>query len=367
MDFRLDCRYFRGEKPCQFQCDCPGCVHYAPMGKRILIIKLAAMGDVLRTTTLLHGLKRKYPQSHVTWITDGNALPALWNNPALDRVFAFSLESVLRLEVERFDLLICLDKEARATALAMRVAAEEKKGFGLDAGGNIFPLNPESEYAFRLGLSDELKFRKNRKTYPELIFEMCGLEYQGDEYILELSAGDRDFAREKLKRLGVREGDFVIGLNTGAGSAFANKDWPPENFVELIRRLGRENRIRVLLLGGPEEVERNRKIMAAAGRTAGDTGCDNTIGQFAAIVDGCDLVVTGDTVCLHIAIARKKPVVAFFGPTCAQEVELYGRGKKLVAGIDCVPCYRKSCDRLPNCLETITVETVLSAIRDLRK
>jgi len=59
---KADCIHFKGEKPCQFKILCDHCPYYQPFPTRILIIKCAAQGDVLRTTPLLSGLKRKYPQ-----------------------------------------------------------------------------------------------------------------------------------------------------------------------------------------------------------------------------------------------------------------------------------------------------------------
>ena len=96
-----------------------GCSHYSPMGAHILIIKLAAIGDVLRTTSLLPSLAQAYETRHVTWVTDESALPLLAGNPRIDRLLPFGFETVHRLLAEEFDLLICLDKEHRATALAM--------------------------------------------------------------------------------------------------------------------------------------------------------------------------------------------------------------------------------------------------------
>ncbi len=94
-----------------------------------------------------------------------------------------------------------------------------------------------------------------------------------------------------------------------------------------------------------------------------DTGCDNTLGQFAALVNLCDLVVTGDTTALHIAIGLRKNVVAIFGPTCAPEIELYGRGAKVRTPLSCAPCYRRSCEISPSCMEAIPVDEVMEKIR----
>jgi heptosyltransferase-2 len=68
---------------------------------------------------------------------------------------------------------------------------------------------------------------------------------------------------------------------------------------------------------------------------------------------------------MHLAIGLKKRVIALFGPTCAQEIELYGRGDKVVSSIPCVPCYRRNCEVSPNCMEAITAEEVMKRIKGL--
>jgi heptosyltransferase-2 len=116
----------------------------------------------------------------------------------------------------------------------------------------------------------------------------------------------------------------------------------------------------VALLGGPEEAERNAAIAAAA-PGAVDIGIHPLPG-FAGLVAACDVVVTGDTLGMHLAIAARVPVVVLFGSTCAQEIELYGRGEKIVTPIDCHPCYRRSCDISPSCQDLIRPESVHAAV-----
>ncbi len=363
--WRLDCRWFLGDRPCRFKQICERCENYSPMGKRVLIIKLAAIGDVLRTTPLLTGIKRAYPQSHITWVVDPNAYPLLKENPLIDRLLPFEFAAVLPLYSEVFDLVLGLEKEARGAALVSRVRAEEKRGFGLGPEGNIHPLNSASEYAFFLGLSDDLKFYENKKTYPELIFEMAELDYQREEYVFSLSDADRAFAESFKKKAHLREGDRVIGLNTGAGDVFANKAWTLDGYIQVIRKSARKPKTRILLLGGPAERECNREILRKAKGAVIDAGCDNPLGRFAALVNLCDLVVTGDTTALHLAIALKKKVLALFGPTCGQEIELYGRGEKIRSPLSCAPCYRRKCEISPNCMEAISVEEVMAKIEKL--
>ena len=76
-------------------------------------------------------------------------------------------------------------------------------------------------------------------------------------------------------------------------------------------------------------------------------------------------MVSGDTIAMHIAIALRKLVVAIFGPTCAQEIELYGRGRKIVSKLECSPCYKRECNKEINCMSTISLDEVYHAVLDL--
>jgi heptosyltransferase-2 len=272
----------------------------------------------------------------------------------------------LRIQAEAFDLAICLDKALPAAALASLAKAKKKVGFGLSKEGRVYPLNKEAEYEFSLGLSDELKFRKNKKTYQQIIFQTAGLKFRGQEYVLELSLNQSRFCEEFLKKNGLGKGDFKVGLNTGCGSVFPFKKWTTDGFAELADRLVEELGAKVLLLGGPHEAERNNWILKKINAPVIDAGCKNSLQDFISIVNCCDLIVTGDTLAMHIAIALRKRVVALFGPTCAQEVELYNRGIKIVADLDCAPCYRSTCERDKKCMEAISVEQVFNAVSKLR-
>jgi len=359
-----DCRHFRGEFPCRYRRTCPGCEEYSPMGRRILIVKLGALGDVLRTTPLLRRLRAQTGPVHITWLTAPEALPLLSGNPFLDRVLPWGVEALIRLDAEGFDQVICLDKAAEAAALAVRVRAVERLGFGLDAKGSLVPLNSESHYAYLLGLDDDLKFRENKRTYQEIAFGQMGWEFRGEEYVLVLEEQERKWADTRLQRLGLGEALPPVGLAVGAGSVFANKTWPPLRWAALARRIQKESGREVILLVGPEEVNVGQEVRGLMGASPAPlSGGDHGLKEFAALIERCACVVSGDTLAMHLTIAMRTPVVALFGPTCAQEVELYGRGSKLVSPKGCAPCYRRQCDLTPTCLEEISEEEVLAAVR----
>jgi heptosyltransferase-2 len=320
----------------------------------------------MRTTPLLRGLRAADADCHITWLTEPNVVPMLQDIPEIDRLLPYSHETALQLEMETFDELYCFDKEPKATALAMKIRAERKAGFGLSRFGSVIPLNKESEYAFHLGINDNLKFRLNKKTYPELIYECAALPYtEPQPYILPDLAVEIEEAKADLLERGVRPEDLKIGFNTGAGEVFATKKWTEEGYIRLADRMSEELGARILLLGGPGEVERNQRIADAAKHPLINTGNSNPIRKFAGIVGNCSLVITGDTLAMHIAIGLKVPVVVILGSTCHQEIELYGRGAKIVSDFDCSPCYRSLCPKQVTCMDALSPDEVFSAAANL--
>ncbi len=166
--------------------------------------------------------------------------------------------------------------------------------------------------------------------------------------------------------MGASEGDRLLGLNTGAGPVFATKKWTREGFAAVARLAIERLGARVVLLGGPHEVARNRAIaemLADTGDRVIDAGTDNSLRGFAAICRRLNVMVTGDTLAMHLALAQQVKTIALFGSTCHQEVEMYGRGEKLRTPTDCSPCYKKVCEeRAKECMTKITPDKVFDAV-----
>jgi heptosyltransferase-2 len=359
---KFDCRFYLGDRPCRFRRACEGCEDYSPMGTRILVVKLAAAGDVLRTTAVLPPLKRKYPDSHITWVTDESAVPLLEHNPYVDVLIPYGVDASLVLPVQTFDVAIGLDKEPRACALVSTVVATEKLGFGLSTWGTTEPLNEGAWYDLELGLSDEKKFHVNDRTYAEIACGVAEVDYEGDPYMLVLPPASIEHANafaEKLNPAGP-----LVGLNAGAGRVFANKAWTTPGYGELAGKIAGDLGGTPLVLSGRDDRGRAEEILRLAGGPAVDAGLHELL-DFAAIVGTLDALVTGDTLAMHIAVALGVPVVAIFGPTVPQEIELYGGGRKVVTSIDCAPCYRRECDITPTCMDEITTADVFVALEQV--
>ncbi len=359
-----NCRYFNGDRPCIFHKDegihCEDCAYYVPVGFRILIIKLDAIGDVLRTTSILPGLKEKYPYSQITWITKSESTPLFFNNPYVDRVFELSQAHFI-LATDKFDLVINLDASPLSSRLATIAKGEEKLGFAYHEKGYVYPINPEAVDWFQMGIFDDIK-KKNQKTYQQIALEICRLPLSSNyELILNLTEEERRFAREFAQKHQLNRSP-IIGFNTGAGRRWENKKWTVDGYLALAKMLIKKiDGCKILIYGGQEEEERNNYLKRMLPELI-DTGCNNSLREFAALVDLSDILVTGDTLAMHIAIALKKKVIVLFGPTSHSEIELYGRGRKIFPNLDCICCYRTNCNFSPNCMESITPTQVFEAI-----
>lgn len=362
-----DCAHYLGDRPCGHGRLCEGCPHYERPEGRALLIKTAAVGDVLRTTSLPAALLKSRPGTSLTWLTSAEAAPLLEGNPEIARVMKVHPFTFQALAPVEFDLIINLDKEPECCGLATALRAREKAGMLLSDAGTPVPADARSEYYFSLGLSDELKFRGNRKSYHRLIAEAAGLEYGGEKPRLCLKPREEEYGVCVVRR-SAGQGGAVIGVNTGAGGSFAPKMAGTKRIAGLARALReRLPGASVLLLGGPDEAAKNAEIAALAGGAAVDAGCGHSIRNFAGIISRLDCLITGDTLALHIATALGVPAVAMFGPTCEQEIDLFGAGVKIVSPAGCAPCYRRECEIEPYCMDMISGDAAAEAAAALTK
>jgi heptosyltransferase-2 len=355
---------------------------------KILIIKTAALGDVLRTTSILPGLHARYPGCEVTWVTSAAAASLVAPN-ALNAGHSL-VASIVRYPAlpppmggdtlpepstdgsSAWDRVLSFDDEAELCRVAFQQAGRQAgvdrgvlSGAYEDADGRL-RYTPDTAEWFGMGLlsehgkerADELK-KQNQRTHPEIYASMLGIEMGEPDLFVSKPAAD--FAREFSRRTGLHGSFPLIGFNTGAGGRWESKKLSVAKTIEvacaLHERLGGKETI--LLLGGRDEAERNAAILAGIGDGAQvvDAGTDNTMHHFAALIDRLDLLLTSDSLAMHVGIARKVPIVAFFAPTSAAEIELYGRGEKVVSTAPDYCTYRPVVDT-----DTLTVERIVDAV-----
>jgi len=356
-----NCKNFSGYKPCYSDHDCwiNGCKNENKIGTKILIINLDAMGDVLMTTAQLKEIKNKYPQSTIHWITLKIAAPLLDNNPFLDKVWTYNFESILVLDQMQFDIIMNVDKSQRSGALAERFSSNKKLGFGVNNDGKIYPFNEGANYNYLLGMDDELKFKKNKVTGEEYLAETFELQYTGSDYVFNFSDSENKFIKEYRLTNDLTDEDLIIGFNTGCSTLFPNKKMTVNQHVQLIKNFLGYKKFKILLLGGPEDEERNREIASNFNGEIINTPTNLGVRKGACFESIPQLIITGDSFGMHLAIALKKYVIAWFGLSCWTEIEMFNRGIKLYPeNLECSPCWKKKCPHNLECREQIDLKKI---------
>ena len=217
--WNYDCRSFPGT----FACDilrannyksCEDCKFYEPV-KKILIVKYGAAGDILRTTPILKALREKYENVQIYWLTNKRDKILIQDNPEIDYKLSFNFENILRLKSIKFHALFSLEIDKEICSVANLIDAEHKFGYYLDKNDNPAAFNKKAEYYLEKAWSDKLN-KENRKTYQELLFDICELEYKKQDYSFYLNRNEEEISK-KLKG----NNNFIIGISIATA-----KRWP---------------------------------------------------------------------------------------------------------------------------------------------
>jgi heptosyltransferase-2 len=324
---------------------------------RILIIKLGAIGDVLRTTSILLGLKEKYNPQTIDWITSASSKEVLLNNSLIDQIFTWPEKGSLG----SYDRVISLEDDFGACKLASEVDSKKIIGAYVNKGQIVytpsawFDMSAISRYG--LEAANQLK-KKNRKTFQQHMADLLGIRV--GPYVFNLTLDEIDYGREFVRGLGIGSQEKVVGINTGAGKRWQLKGLGIEKTIEIVKKITNELGVVSLILGGEEEKERNEIISKETGMPNGGM---HSLRNFAAVVNQCQLVLSSDSLAMHFGIALGKKLAVFFGPTSPTEIELYGLGTKVYPKIDCLVCYKKICDKKPNCMDILTTEDIFEAVK----
>ncbi len=302
--------------------------------EKVLIIKLGysetldkeisattSLGDVLRTTVMLHYFKN----DEISWLVDEKAYPLLEGNPYIKRILIYNLETVLQLQRERFDTVVNLEKVAGICALAESINAWKRFGFRFDEYRGVAQSYNGAEKVLSLSLDLDKK-KKSKKYWQEALAEMIKKRWRKrEEYILGY--------KPKSKVI------YDIGFNVTVGEKWKNKAWPKEHWQEL------------------------EKLLKDKYSLSWQKGLDNLY-EYMDWVNSCRLIVTNDSLGMHLAIALKKKVIVFFGPSSSKEVYLYGRGTIFLPKVNyrCIPCLKSECFQDKHCMYFIKPKDVKKEI-----
>ncbi|MGV8018151.1 MAG: glycosyltransferase family 9 protein [Ignavibacteria bacterium] len=369
------CKNYSGYKPCKpyYNCLENGCADEAgDMGTKILIISLDALGNVLDNTPILYAIKRKYPVSTVYWMTLPNAEKILVNNPLIDKLFLWNDESRMIARNIEYDVVMNADKSLYACAFANEVKAKKKLGFLLNDDGKIVPANESAMYSYIMGIDDQKKFRENRRSGVDIIHEVFELEYKRDRYVFNFSDEEKDFIETYKKSISYDSDKIYCGFNTGCSELFPNKKMTVEQHITLITEILKNPNIVVMLLGGKEDTERNNTIYnefnAKDRKRIINTPTTEGIRRGACYMSVSDIVISGDSFGMHLAIALQKYIISWYGLSCWEEIELYDYGIKIFQkDLECSPCWKRVCPYDLECIKMIDLNLIVDTVNKFKK
>ncbi len=285
-------------------------------------VRRVSLGDVLRTTPLLH----LYKNEEVTWITDLEAMPLLKRNPHIDRLIPLDFTYAMQLLEESFDTLINLEKNPDICKFSGKIDAWKKYGFRFDKKTNMAEAYDRASEVLAVSSNPDAK-KINKKTTQKLLFEMVGQTWKDEEYILGYSPKTNE--------------KYDIGLNVLVGQKWPTKAWSNQNWDKLEIRLKKE---------GFKVTRQNKQSKEVL----------KNLEKYIDWINSCNVIISNDSLGLHLGIALKKRTLGLFGPTPHLEIEFYGRGQALLPNPypSCAPCFKEFCENEGDCINQISINDV---------
>ncbi len=323
--------------------------------KRILIVKLSSIGDVVHTLPVLSALRKKFPKSYIAWVVKKQIANIIINHPHLDEVISYEgpRKTAKKLRSLNFDLAIDLQGLFRSGFLTFVSGAEVRLGFSRANSRELSRLFLNQRVT--PGEEDRHVIDKNLSLLRPL-----GIEVKKKEFIIPVSHENREYITNFLREKGITSSDLLIALHPGA--SWPSKLWPEERWAELVDRLIEELKVKAILLwgaGDKNSIDRIAKIT----ENRPIISCKTNLKELACLISKCRLFIGGETGPLHIACALNIPTVALIGPTDSVRNGPYGEGHTVIEkDLPCRGCWRHKCKRL-DCMKLITVDEVFSAVK----
>jgi len=333
------------------------------MYHRILIIKPSSLGDIVHALPTLQALRTEYPHAHIAWLVKRQWAALLARADGLDRVWAVGpgvggwLSMVPGLRAERFDLVVDLQGLLRSGAMAWLTGCRRRVGFANAREGS--PLL----YTDRVPVPTREMHAVDRYL---LAAAAVGVPWEGEPHFgLHPLPEDGREIDTLLDEHGVRRGAPWVGFVVSA--RWPTKRWPVESFAAVAEALQRDVGVRAVLIGGPDDQEAAREVIAHMSGSPVDLTGKIGLRLLPALLSSASVLVTNDSGPMHVASAVGTPVVAIFGPTSPVRTGPYGARHAVLARADvpCRPCFDRRCHNAVQleCLSRVEPDHVLDAVR----
>jgi lipopolysaccharide heptosyltransferase I len=304
---------------------------------RIAIIKLSSLGDVVHALPVAHALRRALPSAHLTWVVEAREYAILRDHPDLDAVVPVDTRLWRRLiwrpagARQVWSKVGRLRERIRLASFDVAIDLQGLLKSGLLTAYTGAPLR----IGFSAGRCRErwnALFTNRRVTPPGsarhvveqylALLAPLGIEPGPAEFHVPVPAAADRRIEELLVKEGVKPGDRLVAINPGAGRP--QKQWSVARFAALAERLATEAGARLLLLWGPDEAHMAREISLALPGHSALLAPPTDLGELAALLKRCRLMIANDTGPLHLAAALGTPSLGLYGPTRAARNGPYG-------------------------------------------
>ncbi len=336
--------------------------------KKIAIIRLSSIGDIVLTTPLIRAVRKTYPEAVIDFIVKEQFVDLVKTNPHLTNVLTFNhtagwkeLRSLKKLiRKENYDLLVDLHKNPRSVYLRTGSRAstivKHKKDYWKRTLLIWFGIN-----RFKTGLPIYLRYFRALEPFD------ISPDRDGAEIHVPQQTAEKIHAR--FMRDGLRADRPVLILCPGAG--YSTKRWTPEGFAEAGDHFCKKYSAGVVILGGESDRAVCSRVQGLMMNRSVNYAASFTLLETAAALKLGSVVITNDTGLLHMAQAINKPVVALFGST-SRELGYFPFPEKsfvIEKDISCRPCTHNGRNNCPKkhfkCMNEITPEEVIQAAEQL--
>jgi heptosyltransferase-3 len=339
--------------------------------KRIMLIQLRRIGDVLMCTPALRALRKHLPRSHIVFLTEGECADILALNPYLDELLVLDrerygnplywLKKVWQIRRKRFDLVIDYLGNPRSAYISFISGAKLRVGY--DLPGRRFLYNRLVKNEGKTGYAAAQKLEALKRV---------GIESTDLKLDFLLPKEAELFAQRFFREEGIDRSRLVISISPTSRRSF--RRWPQERFAQLADWLIHRFGAMVILVWGPKEKEIVERIQHLMKEKPVISWRTKSLFELGAVIRECDLHLGNDNGTKHIAVAVDKPTITIYGP---QDPKSWtypdpSRHRFLKKEVDCPDCdkIKHGCVKL-SCLDKITVEDVqgvlLQLIRDLKE